>query len=81
MNAHPGGLLGHQPLDHPSIPGIATQQAMLAHKPEIAGSRGRIAATLRRANFRGWVSLEMEGKENPATAVPKSLEVLREAFT
>ena len=41
----------------------------------------RIAATLRRAKFRGWVSLEMEGKENPATAVPKSLEVLRAAFT
>jgi L-ribulose-5-phosphate 3-epimerase len=40
----------------------------------------RIAAILRRANFRGWVSLEMEGKEDPATAVPKSLEVLRAAF-
>ena len=41
----------------------------------------RIAATLRRAKFHGWVSLEMEGKEDPATAVPKSLEVLRAAFT
>ena len=40
----------------------------------------RIAGILRKANFRGWVSLEMEGKEDPATAVPKSLEVLREAF-
>jgi sugar phosphate isomerase/epimerase len=40
----------------------------------------RIAQTLRQANFRGWVSLEMEGKEDPATAVPKSLEVLRTAF-
>ena len=40
----------------------------------------RIAATLARAKFRGWVSLEMEGKEDPATAVPKSLEVLRAAF-
>jgi sugar phosphate isomerase/epimerase len=40
----------------------------------------RIAATLRRAGFSGWVSLEMEGKEDPATAVPKSLEVLRSAF-
>jgi sugar phosphate isomerase/epimerase len=40
----------------------------------------RIAATLRKANFRGWVSLEMEGKEDPATAVPKSYEVLRAAF-
>jgi sugar phosphate isomerase/epimerase len=40
----------------------------------------RIAAILRDANFRGWVSLEMEGKEDPATAVPKSLDVLRAAF-
>ena len=40
----------------------------------------RIADTLRKANFKGWVSLEMEGKEDPATAVPKSLQVLRKAF-
>jgi sugar phosphate isomerase/epimerase len=40
----------------------------------------RIAATLRKSNFTGWVSLEMEGKEDPATAVPKSLAVLRKAF-
>jgi sugar phosphate isomerase/epimerase len=40
----------------------------------------RIAGTLRKANFKGWVSLEMEGKEDPATAVPKSLQVLRKAF-
>jgi sugar phosphate isomerase/epimerase len=40
----------------------------------------RIAGILRRAGFHGYVSLEMEGKESPATAVPKSLEVLRAAF-
>jgi sugar phosphate isomerase/epimerase len=40
----------------------------------------RIAGILRKAGFRGWVSLEMEGKESPDTAVPKSLAVLREAF-
>ena len=40
----------------------------------------RIAKTLRSANFKGWVSLEMEGKEDPAVAVPKSLQVLRSAF-
>jgi sugar phosphate isomerase/epimerase len=40
----------------------------------------RIASILRKAGFQGWVSLEMEGKESPATAVPKSLEVLRTAF-
>jgi sugar phosphate isomerase/epimerase len=40
----------------------------------------RIAGLLRRAGFHGYVSLEMEGTESPATAVPKSLEVLRAAF-
>ena len=41
----------------------------------------RIAEILRKAGFKGWVSLEMEGKESPDTAVPKSLEVLRAAFS
>jgi sugar phosphate isomerase/epimerase len=40
----------------------------------------RIANILREAGFRGWVSLEMEGKESPESAVAKSFEVLREAF-
>lgn len=40
----------------------------------------RIAEILRSAGFRGWVSLEMEGKESPQTAVPKSRDVLRSAF-
>lgn len=40
----------------------------------------RIAGILRKANFSGWVSLEMEGKEDPQTAVPKSYAVLRDAF-
>jgi len=40
----------------------------------------RIAKIVRAAGFNGFVSLEMEGKEAPETAVPKSLEVLRAAF-
>lgn len=40
----------------------------------------RIAEMLERAGYTGWVSLEMEGKEDPATAVPKSIETLRKAF-
>jgi len=40
----------------------------------------RIARILRKAGFQGWVSLEMEGEETPQTAVPKSYEVLRQAF-
>jgi sugar phosphate isomerase/epimerase len=41
---------------------------------------GRIAAILRASDYRGYVSLEYEGKEPSATAVPKSLALLREAF-
>ncbi len=40
----------------------------------------RIAGILKKADFKGWVSLEMEGKEDPSTAVPKSYETLRKAF-
>jgi L-ribulose-5-phosphate 3-epimerase len=40
----------------------------------------RIAAILRKANYRGVISLEYEGKEDAKTAVPKSLALLRKAF-
>jgi sugar phosphate isomerase/epimerase len=40
----------------------------------------RIAAMLRKHNYRGYISLEFEGKEDPRTAVPKSLALLRKAF-
>jgi sugar phosphate isomerase/epimerase len=37
----------------------------------------RVGRILRDANYRGYISLEFEGKEDPATGVPKSLELLR----
>jgi sugar phosphate isomerase/epimerase len=40
----------------------------------------RIAAILRNAGYTGYVSLEMEGRESPDTAVPASLDLLRKAF-
>jgi len=40
----------------------------------------RVAGILRKAGYKGYISLEMEGKENPATAIPKSLAVLRKAY-
>lgn len=40
----------------------------------------RIASMLRRAGFRGYVSLEFEGKEDAHTGVPKSIDLLRSAF-
>jgi L-ribulose-5-phosphate 3-epimerase len=40
----------------------------------------RIAAMLRRHNYRGYVSLEFEGNEDWRTAIPQSLALLRSAF-
>jgi sugar phosphate isomerase/epimerase len=40
----------------------------------------RIAALLRKHNYRGYLSLEFEGKEDPRTGVPKSLALLRKVF-
>jgi L-ribulose-5-phosphate 3-epimerase len=41
----------------------------------------RIANIFRKHNYRGYVSLEFEGKEDPLVAVPKSLKLLRDAFS
>ena len=41
----------------------------------------QVAGILRKHNYRGYISLEMEGKEAPETAVPKSLDQLRKAFS
>ena len=40
----------------------------------------RIAKILAEVNYRGYVALEMEGKENPDSAVPKCIAKLRDAF-
>lgn len=40
-----------------------------------------IAKMLRRHSYRGYISLEFEGKEDWRTALPKSLDVLRKAFS
>ncbi len=40
----------------------------------------RIAGILRKHHYRGWISLEFEGNEDPMTGVPKSLEMLRKHF-
>lgn len=40
----------------------------------------RIATIMRESGYRGYISLEMEGKEDPLTAVPKSLAMLRSHF-
>lgn len=40
----------------------------------------RFAKTLRDVDYRGYISLEFEGKEDHQTAIPKSLAMLRKAF-
>jgi L-ribulose-5-phosphate 3-epimerase len=40
----------------------------------------RVAALLRKQDYRGYVSLEFEGREDYRTALPKSLALLRKAF-
>ncbi len=40
----------------------------------------RIATMLHKHGYRGYISLEFEGKEDPRTGVPKSLALLRKAF-
>jgi len=41
----------------------------------------RIARIMRKHSFRGYVSLEFEGNEDYKTAIPKSLAMLRNAFS
>lgn len=40
----------------------------------------RVADIMRKVNYKGYVSLEFEGQTDPMEAVPKSLELLRNAF-
>ena len=40
----------------------------------------RIAGILSKVNYRGYVSIEFEGKEDAQSAVPKSVAMMREAF-
>jgi len=39
-----------------------------------------IGEMMRRHNYKGYISLEFEGKEDPMIAIPKSLQLLRESF-
>jgi hypothetical protein len=41
---------------------------------------GRVAEILRQVGFTGYISLEYEGREDPLTAVPKSIDLIRRSF-
>ena len=40
----------------------------------------RIAEILKKVNYKGYISLEFEGKEDANTGVPKSIELLKKSF-
>ena len=64
---------------YPEIEKLAPHAAIVQAKTYYGGGEWytldldyqRIANTLRKANFTGWVSLEMEGKEDPAHRSPE----------
>lgn len=41
----------------------------------------KVAAILKKANYKGFISVEFEGKEDWQTGVPKSLAMMREVFS
>lgn len=67
---------------------IAPQTALVQAKTYYGGGEWysldldypRIAEILRRHRYRGYVSLEFEGRDDPLTAIPRSLEMLRRVF-
>src|SRR5262245_54013644 len=67
---------------------LAPRTVLLQAKTYYGGGRwytldldyARIAKIMKQADYRGYVSLEFEGNEDPRSAVPKSLALLRKAF-
>jgi len=67
---------------------LAPQTALVQAKTYFGGGKWytldidypKIGEMMRAHQYRGYISLEFEGKEDPAIAIPKSLEVLRQAF-
>jgi len=73
---------------YPKLEKLAPQTVLVQAKTYYGGGTwytldldyDKIAALLAKHKYKGWISLEFEGKEDPKTAVPKSLEMLRKAF-
>lgn len=87
MNVDTGNFAGDDP--YAQFEQLAPYASIVQAKTYYGGGEwytldldyGRIAGILRKVGFKGFISLEMEGKEEAGTAVPKSLEVLRKAFS
>jgi len=73
---------------YPGIAKLASKATIVQAKTYYGGGEWytldldykRIAGILKQAGFKGWVSLEMEGKADPLGAVQKSYDQLRTAF-
>ena len=81
--------IGNFPGDpYPEIEKLAPHAAYVHFKTYFGGGEyytlkldyKRVAKILRQAKYAGFISLEMEGKEAPDSAVAKSLQIMREAF-
>ena len=67
---------------------MATQTFLIQAKTYFGGGKwytldidyNKVAEIFRKVNYRGYVSVEFEGNEDPLSAVPKSLEMIRNAF-
>jgi sugar phosphate isomerase/epimerase len=68
---------------------LAKRTVLLQAKTYYGGGRwytldldyDKIAKIMHAANYRGWISLEFEGKEDPVSGCAKSIKLLRKAFT
>ena len=73
---------------YPQMERIAPAACLVQAKTYFGGGKwytldidyARVATILRKVRYQGWVSLEFEGRDDPAVAVPKSLAMLKEAF-
>ncbi len=73
---------------YPQLETLAARAVFVQAKTYFGGGQwytldidyARVAAMLRKHDYRGWISLEFEGMEDYRTAIPKSLELLRKAF-
>ncbi len=81
--------IGNFPDDpYPELEKLAPHAAYVHFKTYFGGGEyytlnldyKRIAGMLRKNGYKGYVSLEFEGKEAPETAVAKSLDLMRNAF-
>ena len=81
--------IGNFPVDpYPEIQKLAARAGIVHFKTYFGGGEyytldldyKRIAGILRKAGYKGYISLEMEGKEAPESGVAKSLAVMRAAF-